>query len=212
MVLFTFHYIVTSFFLSIWFGYPQNTIWVTLIHFLLQLILYLSGFDWRGTDNGGTFWGWQTLATFEGLLLASLFLFAFRAKHTFLKIEIRYERVWFTWLVSTAAFIGGQVFYGTLPPTESAYGILFTILVSLIVLIGTGYSLLFDNVVFEHSYDSNWVNKKFTNFFAWWILLTLSMQAMFWIARSGLGETWVALISGSVVLLFIGILWFFNRK
>ena len=193
MVLLTFHYITTAFFLGVWLGYPRNIPWVLVIHFLLQMILFLSGFDWQGIDAGATFWGWQTLASFEGVVIASLFLICFRSKHTFLELKVRYERVWFTWLVSTAAFVGAQIFYSEVE--NSDFGLLFTILATIVVLIGTGYSLLFDEVVFTSAYEG-WGRKNLLLFMGYWILHTVSMQALFYLVNTGLRETWVAFISG----------------
>ena len=211
MTLLTFHYVLTSFFLGVWIGPVsaraciRNISWVLTIHFLLQMILFFSG---KEILDDSLFWGWQTLATFEGVMLSNLFLWAYGTKHTFLEVKHRYERVWLTFFVSTAAFIGIQVFYTKI---AHPFGILFSILGTIIVLVGTGYSLLFDNVVFESAYKQH-AHVHLIRFIGLWILLTVSMQAVFFAQPSNLSERDLAFISGGGALFWIILLALFFHK
>ena len=203
MVFLTFHYILTSFHLGVWIGYPRNIPWVMILFFLFQLIFFLSG---RTILDDATYWGWQALAAFEGVSLASLFLCAYQSKHTFLEIKHRYERVWLTFFLSTAGFVGAQVIY---TQVDHPYGILFCMIASVVVLLLTGYSLLFDNVVFESAYEG-WGHKNLIRFIGLWILFVLSIEAVFFAQEAGLNERDLAFISGGGALFWAFAIYMFG--
>lgn len=199
MVLFSFHYLITSLSLGIWIGRPWNILIVPCLFYLVQLFLWLTGIT--PDTPSDVFWGYQLIVTFEGLLISIKFLHLQRF-YSFLSFKIGYERVWIKFLVSIAALIGAQVFYGTLPPTkDNPYGIFFTALTSVLIIFITWYSLLYESEVFERDH------KEYSFFFfVWWAILLVSAQLMFYIVFTGLDEIWVAMIAGSAPLLILFLL------
>ena len=188
MVLFSFHYLVTTFFISIWVGCPHGFSWTMLIYFLTQMIYFLAGGD---IGDGTLFWGWQTLVAFLGTLSGQILS---QKSPRLLVYNSVYS--WLYFVFSLAASLGAQLLYANFPPLstvpsgQAGVGVTVTFILSFIIILAVWYGV------------SRVDSPPRLHFFKRWLFFTALMQLLFFITLSGLDELWVAIISGgSVVIL-----------
>ena len=193
MTLFSYHYLVVSFFISVWLGYPTSFFVVIPLHYVVQTILWASGLDLMGLTD--IFWGYQGLVTLLGILVAKSYSKLMQPL-PLLKIEAGYEGSFIKFFISLAAFLGSQLLYSEFPPPNSSFGIIFSMLTSFIILMGTWYSLTFVEKA-EHNRPM---------FFMGWFLVIAAMQLMFYFTYTGLDETWAAMIAAAPPLIVLGIM------
>jgi len=206
MVLFSFHYLVTAFFLSVWIGYPYAPGYVMAIHFLVQMSLFLAEFDITGDET--LFWGWQALVSLLGMIGGLLLLKTKHKPQSLLTWKNKYT--WMYFITSLALWLAAQLFYAYFPPTmgpagEVGLGVAVTFILSFIIIASIWYGLT--RVKYMH-----WCHWK-AHFFQRWLFFTALMQLLFYIALTEFDELWVALVSGgSVIVLAGGSLMMFKRK
>ena len=182
-MLLSFHYLVTSFFLAVWW---QSFSWVLLIHFAFQTIWLLSG---GSISNVILFWGWQTLVSILGAI-AGIFV---GVRPLFVLSDI-YS--WLYFICSLAVYVAIQLVYAYFPPFpgkpagQQGLGLSFTLIVHLIIIGSIWYG-----VSREHMHR---------NLFFKWAVLTFIMEILFFIALSGWPEIWLAItLGGSIAILSV---------
>lgn len=189
MVLFSFHYALTSFWIGVWAGWPAGVPVVVALHYGLQLVLWAAGLNTAPTD---VFWGWQALISFCGALLAMLFLWLSGrtavGAHALLEVTPGHEVVWVKGALATAAYVAIQLLYAHYPPPSSAYGLVFTVVATLVL-----FAVLWNSLLFE---GKTLGEDRFPLlFFAAWAALTVVVEGGFYLAYTALAEHWVALVA-----------------
>ena len=192
-MLFSFHYLATSFFLTVW---SRHVMWVLLTYYIFQTIYYFAA---APTDTT-LFWGWQTLVSVIGSLAG--YFVGFRPLFVYNKVLS-----YFYFIVSLAAYIGAQVFYAKFPPFpgvpagQEGLGVTLTFLLTILIIFCVWYG-----VSREHLRRTTW------HFFGVWLLLSSLGILLMFVALTGLDEIWVTLISGGAMLLFAAILYLIRLR
>jgi len=183
MVLFSFHYAVTSFFLATWW---HSVWWVLVVHFVFQAIFFAIGAN-VAAGQEALFWGWQALVTALGAL-AGLHV----GNTPILLVLNGYS--WAYFVLSLAAFLGAQLFYAFYPPLntvpagQAGVGLAVTFILTVIIILATWYG--------------NSREKEPWGYYLHWACLFGLLEFLFYITLSGLAEVWVALIAtGSTLLI-----------
>jgi len=181
MVLFSFHYAVTAFFLATWW---HSVLAVMIVHFAFQGIYYAAGAS-VSLSQEGLFWGWQALASGLGAMAG---------------FNVARERIllftnWYSWiyfLLSLAAFLGAQLFYAfypplsTLPAGQAGVGVAMTFILTILIVLFIWYG--------------NSREKEPWGHYLTWAFLFGLLELLFYISLSGLAEIWVSFIAGGATL------------
>lgn len=191
-MLFSFHYLVTAFFLAVWL---QSLSWVMLTHFTFQMVWFLAG---GSVSDPTLFWGWQALVSLLGTL-GGLFI----GRRRLLTIYNLYS--WLYFVCSLAAYVAAQLLYANFPPFaglpagEQGLGLTVTLIIHLVVIAAIWYG-----VAREHHHR---------RLFGRWLGFTLLLEVLFFIALTGWAEVWVAItVGGSVALVVIISHWARQKK
>jgi hypothetical protein len=192
MAFLSYHYLVTSYFLTIWIGNRVSLPIVLALHYAVQLCVWLSD---TGAGMEGLLFGYQAITTLLGVAVGRAYL-RLTEPNPLLKIEAGYEPAFVKFFVAFAAFMGTQLFYSELPPPGSSFGILFSLITGFLVIMGTWYSMTFVEKAEHNS----------AMFYVGWFGVLASMQLMFYLVFTNLVETWVAMIAPAPALLVLGIM------
>jgi len=181
MVLFSFHYAVTAFFLATWW---HSVLAVMAVHFAFQGIFYAAGAS-VPPDMRALFWGWQALSSGLGAL-AGIYIG---------KYPILLVRNWYSWIYfvfSLAAFLGAQLLYAFYPPLsgvpagQAGVGLATTFILTVIIVLCVWYGNSREHRPWGHYWR--------------WTLLFALMELLFYIALTGLAEIWVSFIAAGSTL------------
>ena len=188
-MLFSFHYLVTAFFLAVWW---RSFSWVMLTHFTFQTIWFLAG---GSIPDPTLFWGYQALISLIGTVGGRWI--GRRPLLTGL-----YSLLYFVFALG--AYLAAQLLYAYYPPFsglpagQQGLGLTVTLVLSLVIIVATWYG-----VAREHRHH---------RLFGRWLGFTFLMQALFFIALTGWDERWVAISVGGGVALLVVISYLVRRK
>lgn len=204
MTILQLHYLLTSFWLSVWIPITYIVPWYHAILWLLlalfQRIFFVAGGD-VGPDPD-VFWGFSALSVFIGSAVGVVFKWLVRSPRLLSTANGWEATAFIKAPVLTALFIAAQLFYAKLPPqADSPWGVILTgLLTSLIVAVTWGWS-------YSNPWARNNVRDTFI-FFLWWIVINFVMVMFFFLGYTSLEEHFVALIAGGATLVLLVIFQF----
>lgn len=193
MALLHFHYLLTAYGLTVWTHAPAvvlASIWA------LQAIMYVAGI--AVTDlNDYIFW--QFLTSLAGVLLGLGHVIVTRVPRL-LVFSASYTSNWGQFALWIVFFVCAQLFYAFFPPPGLAWGIVGTVVATIVIQILLWVAMFYNEIVFIRY-------KGRSYFFLLWLVMDVVMELMFFVAYA-LSERWTAYISavtGAAILVFVAL-------
>lgn len=192
MALSHFHYLVTTFCLTVWTRSPALILSLT---WAFQALLFLCGI---ATPDLNDYVFWQFLTSLAGVLLGASFVLVTRLPQI-LRARASHATLWIIFFVWLLLFVASQLFFAFFPTPLYPWGLIGTMSAHIILIGSLGAILTLTEAGLIVFRDYLW--SRFL--FGMWLAIIIIVEAFFFLTYAIASEKWSAYIgcATSVVLL-----------
>ncbi len=197
MALSHFHYLVTTFCLTIWTRSPAL---IFSLAWGFQALSFLCGI---ATPDLNDYVFWQFLTSLLGVMLGAAFVLVTRLPQM-LRARSSHATIWLLFFVWLLLLVASQLFYGFFPTPAYPWGLIATLACHAILVVALWAMIVYSNVGAIVFRDYLWTRFMF----GMWLLLVVVLEVFFFLKYAIVSEKWPAYIgcaSAFVILLAVQI-------